>query len=84
MEKSIGVKYPKEYQVFVKKITDQYAKMLEGECPYNTWSGHSMCDDQCIPPTKKQKKEFHKEQNIFALRWLKTNLITYEEWLKKF
>ena len=84
MEKGIIVKYPPEYQRFVKKITDQYIKMLEGDCPYNTWSGYSMCDDQCIPPTKEQKEKFHKERNIDAIIWLKRNLIPYEQWLKKF
>jgi hypothetical protein len=44
----------------------------------------SMCDDQCIPPTKKQKEIFHKERNTNALIWLKANMITYEQWLKKF
>lgn len=84
MEKNGRVKYNREYQIFIKKITDRYIKMLEGDCPMNTWSGHSMCDDQCIPPTKKQKEIFHKERNTNALIWLKANMITYEQWLKKF
>ena len=84
MEKGIRVKYPKEYQAFVKKITDQYAKILEGEYPHNPNPNWQECSDYVPPPSKKQKEEFHKEQNIFALRWLKANLITYEEWLKKF
>lgn len=84
MEKIGSIKYNKEYQVFIKKITDQYIKILEGDYPYNPDPNWERCSDYCPPPTKKQREKFHRERNVFALKWLKSNMITYEQWLKKF
>lgn len=78
------MKYEKEYQEFVKKITDKFITFVTGECPPQTWSGHSFCDDMYREPTDEEKDKFYKENNKFALQWLKENMVCYDEWIEKY
>lgn len=76
--------YEEEYQIFVKEITEKYISFTKGDCPVKTWDGHGNCDNQYVLPTEKEEKEFHKKRNIDATNWLNKNMITYNEWLKKY
>ena len=75
------MKYEKEYQEFVKQITDKFISFVTGECPSKTWSGHSSCDDMYREATEEEIDKFYKENNKWALKWLNENMVTYDEWI---
>ena len=78
------MKYEKEYQEFVKQITDKFIQMVSGECPPKTWSGHGFCDDMYSEATEKEKELYYKENNELALNWLNENMVNYDMWLDKY
>lgn len=73
------MKYEKEYQIFVKEITDKFILMVTGELPIQYFCGQ-MSDGPGRVPTEKEQQEFFRENNKYALKWLKENMITYDEW----
>lgn len=77
------MKYEKEYQDFVKQITEKFISFVTGDCPPKTWSGDSFCNDMYRDATEEEKSEFYKKNNESALNWLNENMITYNEWLTK-
>ena len=78
------MKYEKEYQDFIKDITDKFISFLIGECPPQTWSGQSLCDDMYREPTEEERNIFYRENNKYALKWLNENMVTYDEWITKY
>jgi len=77
------MKYEKEYQEFVKQITDKFISFVTGEYPPKTWSGHAFCDDMYREATEEERDKFYKENNKYALKWLNENMVTYDEWIAK-
>lgn len=77
----LNIKYSKEYQEYVKNITDIYISMLTGTIPlefdievYKKLA--SMSDDE-------QKAFIYKNNNAIALKWLNENMISYEKFNSK-
>lgn len=77
------MKYEKEYQEFVKQITDKFISFVTGECPPKTWSGQGFCDDMYREATEEERDKFYKENNKWVLKWLNENMVTYDEWIAK-
>ena len=74
------MKYEKEYQMFVKEITDKFISMVTGELPIQYFCGE-MRDGSAKIPTEEEQQEFFKENNRYALEWLNNNMVFYNEWI---
>lgn len=64
------MKYEKEYQIFVKEITDKFISMVTGELPIQYFCGE-MSDGPGREPTDVEQQEYFKQNNKYALEWLK-------------
>jgi hypothetical protein len=80
------MKYIKEYQEHIKKITDTYISMLtcddEDNIPlFRMYTVvDSVPDNDGVYMTKLLIAENIRENNAYALKWFIANMITFDQW----
>jgi hypothetical protein len=78
------MRYLKEYQEYIKKITDTYISMLtcdEENTPLRMFNVvDSVPNNDGEYMSKLVIAENIRENNAYALKWLITNMMTFDQW----
>jgi len=77
----LNIKYSKEYQEYVKNITDIYISMLTGTIPLEF--DIEIYKKLATMPDDEQKAFIYKNNNAIALKWLNKNIVSYEKFNNK-